>query len=176
MTRGTHRVKDKTVKNSAITGRGKNNNENTWQSVSLFAGHDIYLFKEGNHFNLYEKLGSRLMTIDGVEGTYFALWAPNAVKVSVVGDFNGWNRESHHLSARLDESGIWEGFIPGVEQGMVYKYHIVSRYNGYSVDKGDPFAFCWEMPPRTASVVWDLKYEWNDEEWMKNRHKMEARD
>lgn len=143
-------------------------------NLSLFTEHDIYLFKEGNHFRLYEKLGSHLMTVDGIEGVYFAVWGPDAVKISVVGDFNGWNRESHPLSARWDKSGIWEGFIPGIKKETIYKYHIVSRHNNYSVDKSDPFGFHWEIPPRTASIVWDLNYKWNDEEWMANRHKSNA--
>ncbi|MEN8262007.1 MAG: 1,4-alpha-glucan branching protein GlgB [Nitrospirota bacterium] len=138
--------------------------------VSLFTDHDIYLFKEGNHFNLYDKLGSRTMTINGQEGTYFALWAPNAEKVFVIGDFNGWNRETHELAARWDQSGLWEGFIPGIKKGTVYKYHIASRYNDYTVDKGDPYALRWERAPKTASVVWDLDYKWDDGEWMANRH------
>jgi 1,4-alpha-glucan branching enzyme len=105
-----------------------------------------------------------------VQGTSFNVWAPNAEKVSVIGDFNGWDKESHPLSVRGDGSGIWEGFIPNVGEGTVYKYHIVSKYNNYRVDKGDPFAFCWQVPPKTASVVLDLTYEWKDTEWMKNRH------
>ena len=150
------------------------NKETVIAGVSLFTEHDIYLFKEGNHFNLYDKLGSHLMTVDGIEGTYFALWAPNAEKVSVTGDFNGWDKESHRIFPRQDESGIWEGFITGISKSSVYKYHIDSRYNGYSVDKGDPFAFSWEHPPRTASVVWDLDHEWSDSEWMRERHKANA--
>jgi 1,4-alpha-glucan branching enzyme len=138
--------------------------------ISLFTDHDIYLFKEGNHFNLYEKLGSHPLSTDGEEGIYFALWAPNAETISVTGDFNGWNRDSHPLKARTDGSGIWEGFIPGLGKGDIYKYHLVSRYNNYSVDKGDPFAFCWEQPPKTASVAWTLDYEWNDSTWMSKRH------
>ena len=143
----------------------------TKRNVSLFTDHDTYLFKEGSHFRLYDKLGSHLMTFDGVQGAYFALWAPNAERVSVIGDFNGWNRESHDLNVRWDSSGIWEGFIPGIQHGDVYKYHIVSRVNNYSVDKGDPFAFSWEQPPKTASRVWDIGYEWNDSGWMAGRHK-----
>ncbi|HEX3034748.1 MAG TPA: 1,4-alpha-glucan branching protein GlgB [Thermodesulfobacteriota bacterium] len=139
--------------------------------ITLITDHDIYLFKQGNHFKLYDKLGSRPMTVDGGQGAYFAVWAPNAERVSVMGDFNGWNKESHHLRVREDESGIWEGFIAGIGKGSSYKYHIASRYNNYRVDKGDPFAFHWETPPKTASVVWDLNYEWKDDEWMKNRHK-----
>lgn len=139
--------------------------------VSLFTDHDIYLFKEGNHFTLYDKLGSHPVTVEGAEGIYFALWAPNAEKITVTGDFNEWDKESHQLMPRWDESGIWEGFIQGIKKGDIYKYHIVSRHNNYSVDKGDPFAFFWELPPKTASIAWTLDYEWNDSEWMSNRHK-----
>jgi 1,4-alpha-glucan branching enzyme len=142
--------------------------------VSLFTDHDIYLLKEGSHHTLYEKLGSHIVKIDGEEGVYFAVWAPSAEEVSVMGDFNGWNRQSHILKVRNDESGVWEGFIPGIKKGDIYKYHILSRYNKYRVDKGDPFVFYWELPPKTASIVWDLNYEWNDGEWMVNRHKFNA--
>jgi 1,4-alpha-glucan branching enzyme len=136
---------------------------------SFLTDHDIYLFKEGNHFRLYEKLGSHVTEIDGVVGTIFAVWAPNAAKVSVVGDFNGWNPEAHPLGVRWDSSGIWEGFIPGVTSGALYKYHIVSRYQGYTVQKADPFAFCCETPPKTASIVCDLHYNWQDSEWLLTR-------
>ena len=142
--------------------------------VSLFSEHDIYLFKEGNHFRLYDKLGSHPMTVDGIEGTYFAVWAPNAEQVAVTGDFNGWNKGSHKIMPRWDGSGIWEGFIPGIKHGDVYKFHIVSRYNNYSVDKGDPYAFYWEMPSKTASIVWNLDYTWEDSGWMAGRHKNNA--
>jgi 1,4-alpha-glucan branching enzyme len=139
---------------------------------SLITDHDTYLFKQGNHFRLYEKMGAHIVDdVDGVSGTYFAVWAPNAAKVSVVGDFNFWDRQAHPLSPRWDSSGIWEGFIPGVGQGEIYKYHILSNENGYSVDKGDPYATYWEAPPRTGSIVWDTTYEWNDDEWMANRSK-----
>jgi len=141
---------------------------------SLLTDQDIYLFKEGNHFRLYDKLGAHVISVGGKEGTYFAVWAPNAKSVSVIGDFNGWNPRSHSLGARWDGSGIWEGFIPGVRQGATYKYHIVSRYRRYRVDKGDPFALHWETPPKTASVVWDLAYEWKDGDWMKDRHRANA--
>ncbi len=140
-------------------------------TISLFTDHDIYLFKEGNHFQLYNKLGSRRIAHGEVTGVYFAVWAPNAERVSVVGDFNQWNKTSHPLTPRKDESGIWEGFIKDIENGMVYKYHIVSRYQNYTADKGDPFALRWETPPKTASLVWDLKYAWNDHAWMNTRHK-----
>ncbi|MEO0259109.1 MAG: 1,4-alpha-glucan branching protein GlgB [candidate division WOR-3 bacterium] len=144
-----------------------------YYDFSLFSDLDTYLFKEGNHFNVYEKLGAHLIEHKGIRGTYFAVWAPNADKVYVMGDFNGWGRESHPLSVRWDGSGIWEGFIPGVEKGAKYKYYIISRY-GYRLEKGDPFAFFWETPPNTASVVWDLNYDWNDNEWLKNRHKFNS--
>jgi 1,4-alpha-glucan branching enzyme len=137
---------------------------------------DIHLFKEGNHFKLFDKLGSHHIVADGNEGVSFAVWAPNAEKVSVIGDFNGWNRDSHPLNARWDSSGIWEGFIPGIKKGAIYKYHIQSRQNGYRVDKGDPFARHWETPPKTGSIVWDIAYEWRDDDWMKNRCKANALD
>jgi 1,4-alpha-glucan branching enzyme len=137
--------------------------------ASLLTDHDVYLFKEGNHFKLYDKLGSHLMKLDGRPGTLFAVWAPNARQVCVMGDFNGWDRQSHPLFPRWDGSGVWEGFIPGVGKGNLYKYHIVSNHDDYAVDKGDPFAFCWQVPPRTASVVWDLDYQWGDAEWLRTR-------
>lgn len=141
--------------------------------ISLLTDFDIYLFKEGNHFFAYEKLGSHPIEVNGVRGTYFALWAPNAQQVYVMGDFNGWDRYSHPLSVRWDGSGIWEGFIPGVDRGTRYKYYIVSKF-GYHLEKGDPYAFLWETPPATASIVWELDYSWNDTEWMKNRHKINS--
>jgi 1,4-alpha-glucan branching enzyme len=136
---------------------------------SPITNHDVYLFRQGNHFRLYEKFGAHTGTRDGVRGTFFAVWAPNAARVSVTGDFNGWKPGSHPLKVREDESGIWEGFVPGVERGTCYKYHVVSNHNGYTVDKADPFAFFSEVPPRTASRVWDLQYRWEDDEWMKGR-------
>jgi len=142
--------------------------------VSLLTDQDIYLFKEGNHFRLYNKLGSHAMTVNGQEGVVFSVWAPNAHYVSVLGDFNGWNPGSHPLGVRWDSTGIWEGFIPDLKPGTIYKYHIASRGRHYTVDKADPYAFHWELAPRTASVVWDLDYKWQDESWMKNRHKNNA--
>jgi 1,4-alpha-glucan branching enzyme len=138
----------------------------------LLTEQDIYLFREGTYVRAYEKLGAHAST----SGTQFAVWAPNAASVSVVGDFNGWNPSSHNLGPRDDSSGIWEGVVPGVRPGALYKYHIVSRHAGYSVDKADPFAFYAEPPPRTASVVWDLSYEWGDEEWMRTRARANALD
>jgi len=136
---------------------------------SLLTDHDIYLFRQGNHFRLYDKLGAHIVEGDGVQGTFFAVWAPSAAKVSVVGDFNGWDPPSHPLSARWDGSGIWEGFIPRIGKGTIYKYHIVSSHNAYTVNKGDPFAFFWELPPNTASVVWDLDHDWGDAPWFEKR-------
>ncbi|ADI39219.1 1,4-alpha-glucan branching protein GlgB [Waddlia chondrophila] len=127
---------------------------------SLLSEKDIYLFKEGTHDRLYEKLGSHVVEVDGIKGTQFAVWAPNAESVSVIGDFNDWDRKRHQLHVRWDESGIWEGFIPGAKQGDCYKYHIASKVNGYRVEKGDPFAFFAEVPPKTGSIIWDLAYEW----------------
>jgi 1,4-alpha-glucan branching enzyme len=135
---------------------------------------DVHLFKEGNHFRLYRKLGAHIETVNGINGTSFAVWAPNASKVFVIGDFNGWNRQANALNPRWDGSGIWEGFVPGLEQGALYKYHVVSKHNKYRVDKGDPYAFYWEIPPKTGPVVWDLDFEWRDDEWMKNRYKVNA--
>ena len=129
---------------------------------------DIYLFNEGTHYHLFDKLGAHPDTAAGVKGTRFAVWAPDAERVYVMGDFNGWNRTSHALQARAS-SGIWEGFVPGVGRGANYKYHIVSRYNGYRVEKADPVAFLYETPPKTASIVWDLEYTWGDQAWMAAR-------
>ena len=135
---------------------------------SLLSDYDLHLFNEGNHNSLYEKLGAHAATVEGQRGTYFAVWAPNAYSVSVIGDFNGWNKEAHPLRTRGD-SGIWEGFIPDLGHGTVYKYHVASRYLGYSIDKTDPYAFENEVPPRTASIVWDLGYDWGDAGWMQTR-------
>jgi 1,4-alpha-glucan branching enzyme len=135
---------------------------------SLLSAEDLYLFNEGSHFHLHDKLGAHARAVDGVVGTSFSVWAPNAERVSVIGDWNGWNDSSHPLSPR-ESSGIWETFVPAVGKGAVYKYRIWSRHHGYRVDKADPFALFSEVPPRTASVVWDLDYQWNDREWMESR-------
>ena len=146
----------------------------TGQPATLLTEDDLYLFNEGSHFRLYEKLGAHITTFNGQSGTYFAVWAPDARKVSVIGDFNGWNRTSHPLKPR-GQSGIWEGFVPGVGNGAIYKYHIKSRYKGYKVDKADPYGFYHETPPKTASVVWDIGYNWEDKEWLEKRHWQGAR-
>jgi 1,4-alpha-glucan branching enzyme len=139
-------------------------------SFSLLHDDDLYLFNEGTHLRLYDKLGAHRLAVDGVWGASFAVWAPNARAVSVIGDFNGWDRGAHRLSAR-GVSGIWEGFIPGIEEGARYKYWIVSHHHDFAVDKADPFAFSAEVPPATASAVCDLRYAWNDQEWMANRYR-----
>ncbi|WP_129629073.1 1,4-alpha-glucan branching protein GlgB [Candidatus Oscillochloris fontis] len=137
--------------------------------VSILSGDDLFLFGEGTHYRLYERLGSHIMEVDGVAGTYFAVWAPNAEYVAVIGDWNNWDAGSHPLKIR-GNSGIWEIFIPGVAKGASYKYHIASRYHGYREDKTDPFGAYYEVAPRTAAVVWDRDYTWNDSIWMATRY------
>ncbi len=139
--------------------------------VTRFEEQDVYLFKEGTHYRLYNKLGSHEMIVGDKKGTYFAVWAPNAKSVHVVGDFNGWDKKCHPLGVRWDSSGIWEGFIPEVTKGARYKYYIVSNQNSYKEDKKDPLALYNEIAPKTASVVWDTEYKWQDSGWMKDRHK-----
>ncbi len=141
---------------------------------SVFTELDIYLFKSGTHYRLYEKFGSRVIEVDGVQGTYFAVWAPSAKSVSVVGDFNYWNDGEHPLQVRWDASGIWEGFIPNIGKGTLYKYKIHSDHNGVQTEKADPYARRCEHPPNTASVVWDDDYRWKDKKWMKKRKKHNA--
>ena len=142
--------------------------EKKFKDHSLISDYDIHLFKEGKHFHLYKKFGSHLMNKNGESGVYFALWAPNANHVSVIGDFNEWKKMAHPMQARPDESGIWEVFIPEAKKGSLYKYFIKAT-NGYEVEKGDPFALMWEIPPNTASVVWDLENSWNDDAWLEHR-------
>jgi 1,4-alpha-glucan branching enzyme len=144
------------------------------KGVSLLTEHDIYLFKEGRHFRLCDKLGAHVHVEEGVAGVHFAVWAPNARRVAVIGDFNGWRAEAHPLFPRQDDSGIWEGFIPGVSRGTRYKYHLTSRHGDYQVEKTDPFARHTEVAPRTASVVWDLDYRWDDQAWMQERGRANA--
>ena len=138
------------------------------QSSTLLSEEDLYLFNEGTHRRLYNCLGAHLLERDGVTGTHFAVWAPDAELVTVIGDFNGWETGKHPLAPR-GSSGIWEGFIPGVAAGTRYKYHIRSRVNGYKVNKADPFGVLHEIPPQTASVVWNGSYDWNDSDWMQTR-------
>ena len=135
---------------------------------SLLTDDDLHLFNEGRHFNLYNKLGAHVIDDKVQNGTRFAVWAPNAEHVSVMGDFNDWKPTANRLQPR-EGSGIWEGVVPNVGHGGAYKYHIRSRERGYKVDKADPFARCTEVPPGTASVVWNGTHEWQDHDWMSNR-------
>jgi 1,4-alpha-glucan branching enzyme len=139
-------------------------------NFSLFSDEDIRNFQQGTHYRLYEHFGNHPLIVNDTKGTYFAVWAPNATFVSVVGHFNQWNTGAHPLKVRLDQSGIWEGFIPGIAQGEAYKYHI-HGFQGIRLDKGDPFARYWEKRPQTASIVWNIDHEWNDQQWMKARKK-----
>jgi len=138
------------------------------RDVSLFSADDLHLFNEGSHYRLYQKLGAHPAAVGEERGSCFSVWAPNARQVSVIGSFNAWNPNPHRLEPR-GSSGIWEGFIPGVHKGTLYKFHIESQHHGYRADKADPLGLLHEKPPRTASVVWDLAYEWGDHEWMAKR-------
>jgi len=145
----------------------------TAKPPTLLTDQDIHLFNEGTHLALADKLGAHPAVVDGVEGTFFAVWAPNAAAVSVIGDFNGWRPFGDALRPR-GTSGLWEGFVGDVRRGARYKYHLVSRLDGYRVDKADPFAFHDEVPPETASVVWSLEHEWGDGAWMAGRAERNA--
>jgi 1,4-alpha-glucan branching enzyme len=137
---------------------------------------DLYLFNEGTHVRVFEKLGAHVTSVDGVAGVWFAVWAPNAEAVSVIGDFNNWDFNATPLKTR-QSSGIWEGFVPEVGQGTIYKYSIKPRFSWQRVEKADPFGFAAELRPRTASVVWDLtNYEWRDQEWVNRRREAQAFD
>ena len=143
---------------------------------TLLTEGDIYLFKEGNHFKLADKLGAHLLAHDHRDGTLFAVWAPNASSVSVVGDFNGWDPSRHPLASRWDDSGIWEGFIPGVGKGALYKYSVTAKSDGSRAEKADPLGIFSEAPPRSASIVWDLEYRWLDGDWMARRARVNTLD
>ncbi len=138
------------------------------KSFTLLTEDDLYLFNEGRHFDLYNKLGAHVLQEGGKENTYFAVWAPDAEEVSLVGEFNSWRPSKNSLAPR-GNSGIWEGVIPDVGHGTTYKYCIKSHHRGYRVNKADPMARCTEVPPGTASVVWNGSYEWQDRAWMDQR-------
>jgi 1,4-alpha-glucan branching enzyme len=140
--------------------------------AGVLTEHDVYLLREGTHHRLYHKLGAHLAG----GGCRFAVWAPGAERVSVVGDFNGWDGAASALAPRADGCGVWEGFVPRAARGDCYKYRVVCAGSGEVFDKGDPFAFAWEVPPRTASRIWDLAYDWNDAEWMRGRARRNALD
>ena len=145
------------------------------EPYSRFTDFDVSLFQSGKHYKLYEKFGSHVVEHKGVIGTYFAVWAPNAQYVAVTGNFNYWDRGTHKINPRWDSSGIWEGFIPHIGVGEVYKYFIKSS-TGEELEKSDPFALRWELPPSTASIVVDTFYEWKDQDWMATRYQHNALD
>ncbi|MCE2757094.1 MAG: hypothetical protein LW706_03950 [Chitinophagaceae bacterium] len=142
-------------------------NKPVW-NYSLFNEEIINNFQNGTLYNAYEYFGNKQFTVLGKQGTYFAVWAPNATEVSVVGNFNDWKEGIHQLYVRLDQSGIWEGFIPGCAKGEVYKYAI-QGFQGKLIQKGDPYAHFWEKKPLTASITWNFDFEWKDSEWMLTR-------
>ena len=152
-----------------ITNSPGARNDSVITGVSLLTDVDIFLFNEGSHYTLYKKMGAHKLDHDGLRGVFFAVWAPGADHVSVMGSFNDWDKHSHPLHPR-ENSGIWEGFIPNLIDGMLYKFHVHSRNHNFSADKADPFAFYTELAPQTASVVWDLDYQWHDTVWMANQH------
>ena len=137
-------------------------------NYSLFSDEDVHAFQNGTHSTLYQLFGNKQIEVLGVHGTYFSVWAPNATAVFVTGNFNDWNNEAHPLKVRLEASGIWEGFIPNIGQGEVYKYHI-HGYKGVKLDKGDPYAHFWELRPDTASITWQTDYQWKDHQWLEDR-------
>jgi 1,4-alpha-glucan branching enzyme len=137
--------------------------------VTLLSDDDLHLFNEGTHARLYRHLGAHLIDPDGgTPGAYFAVWAPAARQVSVMGDFNDWDIASHPLRQRAS-SGIWEGTVPAIDAGTRYKYHVISADGAHAQDKADPLAFASELPPRTGSLVWALDYDWNDAAWLETR-------
>ncbi|HZG23726.1 MAG TPA: alpha-amylase family glycosyl hydrolase, partial [Chitinophagaceae bacterium] len=142
-------------------------------NYSLISDEDIINFQQGTHYSLYKCFGSHSVTVNDTPGMYFAVWAPNAAAVAVKGNFNDWKNQEYTLFPRWDKSGVWEGFIPGFKVGEIYKYHIIAS-NGIETDKGDPFAHFWEKKPKTASITWDMSYEWKDDGWMKTRKKNNA--
>ena len=139
-------------------------------NYSLLTDGDVSDFQNGTHYALYKKFGSHQIEVMGTKGMYFCVWAPNATKVFVIGDFNDWNKTTHLLTPRWDKSGIWEGFIPNLAFGTVYKYHIIG-YQNRITDKGDPLGFFWEVKPRTATITCNLNYDWEDAAWMRTRKK-----
>jgi 1,4-alpha-glucan branching enzyme len=163
------------IKSSAVVRKGQTemaepDTKANVMAYSLFTEFDIALFQSGKHFRLYRHFGAHAAIVDGVTGTYFAVWAPNAQSVSVIGNFNFWNSFDHPLFVRWDHSGIWEGFLPGVSTGEVYKFAIRTAH-GELLEKADPFGFFWEHRPNTGTISWNLDYHWNDRKWMDTRAK-----
>ena len=167
-------VKHKTTKKKFEEENFVDTSKPVW-NYSLLTDEDVKNYQQGTHYSLYEKFGSHSVEVNGVWGMYFCVWAPNGTSVSVIGNFNSWYPHLHELYPRWDKSGIWEGFIPDFRIGEVYKYHIVG-YKKREQDKGDPFANFWEKRPLTASITWDLHYEWEDAVWMKKRKKHNSLD
>ncbi len=142
----------------------------TEETPSIFSDFDLYLFGQGKEYAIYEKMGAHQRTVNGVAGVHFAVWAPNALSISVIGDFNNWDRGANLMRRRHDELGVWECFIPGLQAGALYKYAIYSRFNSYTVEKTDPYGFATELRPKTASIVADIhQHPWQDEAWMQKR-------
>ena len=135
---------------------------------------DVYLFKQGKHYKLYEKLGSFQEKVNGIDGCYFSVWAPNGSYVSVICDYNYWDNSKHPMQARWDGSGIWEAFIPNAKKGMAYKYYIVNKDTGIAYEKFDPFSIAQETPPKTASLISSLDFKWSDKKWMNKRGTQKA--
>jgi 1,4-alpha-glucan branching enzyme len=152
-------------------GNTRDHSINTAQGIpSIFSDFDLYLFGQGKHYQLYEKMGAHLRTVDGVSGVNFAVWAPNAHIVSVIGDFNNWNRSANPLHLRHQELGVWECFVPGVPVGSLYKFALYSRFANYAADKIDPYGFAAELRPNTANIVTDIhRHKWQDEQWIQKR-------
>src|SRR6266496_2955645 len=137
---------------------------------SVFSDFDLYLFGQGKNYRIYEKMGAHVRTVNGVSGVHFAVWAPNALAVSVVGDFNNWERGKNPMHLRHKDLGVWECFVPGLQAGALYKYAIFSRYNNYTVEKTDPYGFAAELRPLTASIVAEIhQHEWQDDGWIQQR-------
>ena len=139
-------------------------------NYSIFSEDAIASFQAGTLYNAYNYFGNKQIIVLNQPGTYFAVWAPNATKVSVVGNFNDWQEGKYELFVRLDNSGIWEGFIPSISRGEIYKYSITG-FEGKVLQKGDPYAHYWEKKPLTASITWNFEYNWKDSDWMASREK-----
>ena len=141
---------------------------------SLFSDFDLYLFGQGKNYRIYDKMGAHPRVVNGVSGVNFAVWAPSARSISVIGDFNAWDRNADLMHLRHNDLGVWECFVPNISVGTLYKYAIYSRYNNYSVDKTDPYGFAAELRPQTASIVTDIHhYTWQDNPWMQRREKLQ---
>ena len=148
--------------------------EDSYTFPSTLSDFDAHLLAEGTHTQIYEKLGAHLTELNGSEGVLFSVWAPNALRVSVVGEFNQWDGRRHPMRFHSD-NGLWEIFVPGLGEGTLYKYEIKTRYQGYMVTKADPVGFFSELRPKNASIVWDInKYEWQDQGWMESRAEKQA--